>query len=159
MDKTFSPSYSSSQVTYVEAEAVELSRFRFHRKRTASTASASLIMALQCKIVVTEKRWNAKNSSNMIAYSFFMRENNAWLLILKLPFLCFSEVATTSNLSFSAPAIVCHYVGIPASLESFLHCFCILVEGLSLLFHHASMFPEKVCMTMKKMYLHTHITP
>ena len=43
MDKTCSPSYSSSQITYVEAEAVEFShcRFRFHRKRTASTASAS----------------------------------------------------------------------------------------------------------------------
>ena len=43
MGKTFSPSYSSSQITYVEAEAVCFSRFRFrfHRKRTASTASAS----------------------------------------------------------------------------------------------------------------------
>ena len=30
MDKTFSPSYSLSQITYVEAEAVEFSRFRFH---------------------------------------------------------------------------------------------------------------------------------
>ena len=34
MDKNFSPSCSSSQTTYVEAE--EFSRFRFHRKRTAS---------------------------------------------------------------------------------------------------------------------------
>ena len=41
MDKTFSPSYSPSQITYVEAEAVGFSRFLFHRKRTASTASAS----------------------------------------------------------------------------------------------------------------------
>jgi len=41
MDKKFSPSYSSSQITYVEAEAVEFSRFRFHKKRTTSTASAS----------------------------------------------------------------------------------------------------------------------
>jgi len=41
MDKKFSPSYSSSQTTYVEAEAVEFSRFRFNRQRTASTASAS----------------------------------------------------------------------------------------------------------------------
>jgi len=40
MDKTFSPSYSQSEITYVEAEAVEFSRFRFHRKRTASTAFA-----------------------------------------------------------------------------------------------------------------------
>jgi len=72
-----------------------------------------------------------------------MRENNAWLLILKLPFLCFSGVATASNLSFSAPAIVCHHVGIPGSLVSFLHCFHILVEELSLLFHHASKFPKK----------------
>jgi len=40
MDKTFSPSYYSIQITYVEAEAVEFSRFRFHfhRKRTASTS-------------------------------------------------------------------------------------------------------------------------
>jgi len=36
MEKTFSPSYSSSQITYVEA--VEFSRFRFYRKRTASTS-------------------------------------------------------------------------------------------------------------------------
>jgi len=40
MCKTFLLSYSSSQITYVEAEAVECSCFRFHRKRTASTASA-----------------------------------------------------------------------------------------------------------------------
>ena len=40
MDKSVSPTYSSSQITYVEAEAVEFSRFRFHRKRTASTASS-----------------------------------------------------------------------------------------------------------------------
>jgi len=40
MDKTFSPSYSPSQITYVEAEAVGFSCFRFHRKRTASTASS-----------------------------------------------------------------------------------------------------------------------
>jgi len=59
----------------------------------------------------------------MIAYSFFMRENNAWLLILKWPLLRFSGVATASNLSFSAPAIVCHHVGIPASHVSFLHVF------------------------------------
>jgi len=78
-----------------------------------------------------------------IAYSFFMRENNPCLLILKLPFLCFSGVATVSNLYFSPPAIVCHRVGIPASLVSFLHCFYILVEGLSLFIHHASKFPEK----------------
>ena len=38
MDKTFSPSYSPSQKTYVEVEAVRFSRFRFHRKRTASTS-------------------------------------------------------------------------------------------------------------------------
>jgi len=44
---------------------------------------------------------------------------------------------------FSAPAMVCHHVGIPASLVSFLHCFYILVEGLSLLFHHASKFSRK----------------
>ena len=37
MDKTLSPSYSSSQIKYVEAEAVKFSRFRFHRKRTASS--------------------------------------------------------------------------------------------------------------------------
>jgi len=48
-----------------------------------------------------------------------MTENNAWLLILKLLFLCFSGVATASNLTFSAPGIVCHHVGIPASLVSF----------------------------------------
>jgi len=31
MGKTISPSYSSSQITYVEVEMVEFSRFRFHR--------------------------------------------------------------------------------------------------------------------------------
>jgi len=72
-----------------------------------------------------------------------MRENNAWLLILKLPFLCFSEVAAASNLAFSALAIVRHYTGTLASLVPFLHCFYILVEGLSLLFHHVPKFPEK----------------
>ena len=38
-NKTFSPSYSPNQITYVEAEAVGFSRFRFrfHRKRTASS--------------------------------------------------------------------------------------------------------------------------
>ena len=41
MDKNFLPSYCSIQLTYVEAEAVEFSPFRFHRKTTASTASAS----------------------------------------------------------------------------------------------------------------------
>ena len=41
MDKTFSPSYDPSQITYVEAEAVGFSRFHFRRKRIASTASAS----------------------------------------------------------------------------------------------------------------------
>ena len=58
MDKTFSPSYYSIQITYVEAEAVEFSRFRFHfhRKRTASRfhipgvfplpASTSLVTSL-----------------------------------------------------------------------------------------------------------------
>jgi len=55
MDKNFSPSCSSSQITYVEAEAVEFSRFRFrfHRERNASTASAStsLIYRLLCKIL------------------------------------------------------------------------------------------------------------
>jgi len=35
MDKNLSPNYSSSQITY--SEAVEFSRFRFHRKRTASS--------------------------------------------------------------------------------------------------------------------------
>jgi len=46
MDKIFSPSYFSSQITYVEAEAVEFSRFcfRFHRRRIASTASASAFL-------------------------------------------------------------------------------------------------------------------
>ena len=40
--QTFSPSYSSSQITYVEAEAVEFLRFRFH-KRGPPPTSASLV--------------------------------------------------------------------------------------------------------------------
>jgi len=43
MDKTFWPSYSPSQITNVEAEAVGFLRFRLHRKRTAS---ASLVGAV-----------------------------------------------------------------------------------------------------------------
>ena len=46
MDKTFSPSYSSSQITYVEAEAAGFSRFHFRRKKTAS-ASTSLVVPPQ----------------------------------------------------------------------------------------------------------------
>jgi len=41
MVKTFSSSYSPSQITYVEAEAVGFSRFCFHTERTTSTASTS----------------------------------------------------------------------------------------------------------------------
>ena len=50
MDKNFSPSYSSSQTTYVEAESVKFLRFRFHSKRTASKASSFRfhIPALMC---------------------------------------------------------------------------------------------------------------
>jgi len=72
-----------------------------------------------------------------------MTENNARLLTLKLPFLCFSGVTTASNLSFSALTIVCHHVGIAVSLVSFLCCFYILVKELSLLFKQATMFSEK----------------
>jgi len=49
--------------------------------------------------------------------------------IPKLPFLCSSGVVIANNLSFSAPAIVCHHVGIPGSPVSFLHCFYVLVEA------------------------------
>jgi len=103
------------------------------------------ITDLQCKDCGDRKALKCQEllKHDSIAYSFFMRENNTWLLILTLSFLCFSGVATVSNLSFSPPAIVCHRVGIPAALVSFLHCFYILVEGLSLLIHHASKFPEK----------------
>jgi len=52
MDKTFSPSYSSSQITY--AEAVEFSRFRFHRKRTAST---SLLCAHAAQAFPIATKW------------------------------------------------------------------------------------------------------
>ena len=75
---------------------------------------------------MTKTRENAKNSPNMIAYSFFMTEKMARLLILKLRFLCFSGVATASNLSFQAPAIVCHHVGTPASLVIFSPLFLYL---------------------------------
>jgi len=88
-----------------------------------------------------------------------MTENNARLLILELPFLYFLAVATASNLSFSAPAIVRHHVGTPASLLSFL-CFYILVERLSLLINHCFKVIRKIVdMTLKKMNLHTHIAP
>jgi len=58
MHKTVSPSYSLSQANYVEAEVVGFSRFlvRFHKKRTASTASAStsLIARAQFALRVAE---------------------------------------------------------------------------------------------------------
>ena len=41
MDKTFSPSYSPSQITYVEAVGFSPFCFRFHRKRTGFITSAS----------------------------------------------------------------------------------------------------------------------
>ena len=111
------------------------------------------------KIMVTEKRWNAKNSSNMIAYSFFMRENNAWLLIPKLPFLCFSEVAAASNLAFSALAIVRHYTGTLASLLSFLHFFKSCWKDSPCSSIMLPSFQKKVNMTMKKMNLHIILHP
>jgi len=72
-----------------------------------------------------------------------MTEKIAQLRILKLPFLCFSEAANASNLSFSVPAIVCRHVGIPAFLVSFLHCSYILVEGLSSIYYYDSKFLGK----------------
>ena len=56
--KTFLPSYSSSQIIYVEAEAVDFLRFRFHRKRTASIVSAStfLFATLGYKVLIEKKR-------------------------------------------------------------------------------------------------------
>ena len=101
------------------------------------------IMALQCKDCGDRKALKCQEFPKYYSILFFQRESNAWLLILKLPFLYFSGEATASNLSFSAPAIVCHLVGIPVSLVSFLYCFFILVEGLSLLFYHASKISEK----------------
>jgi len=56
------------------------------------------IMALQCKEVVKKQGQNVKKSPNMISYSFFMTKKIARLLIQKLSFLCFSGVATASNL-------------------------------------------------------------
>jgi len=46
MNKKFLPSYYSSQITYVEAEVVEFSRFRFHRKRTASTSLVTIVFSV-----------------------------------------------------------------------------------------------------------------
>ena len=59
MDKTYLPSFSSSEITY--AEAVEFLRFCFHSERTASIASTSLILI------------QANDSTNAI-----LNANNTW---------------------------------------------------------------------------------
>ena len=43
MDKIFSPKLLTSQITYVEAEAVEFSRFRFHILGLENNFSAVLL--------------------------------------------------------------------------------------------------------------------
>jgi len=58
MDRNVSPNLLFKSITYVEAEAVEVSRFRFHRKRTASTASTSLPKTLNLKIKPQPKTLN-----------------------------------------------------------------------------------------------------
>ena len=62
--------------------------------------TTQILWLCNAKIVV-KKRENAKNSPNMIACSFFMTEKIARLLIQKLSYLCFSWVATASNLFLS----------------------------------------------------------
>jgi len=79
----------------------------------------------------------------MIGYSFFMTEKIARLLILKLPFLCFfgsSYCQQTLYLKHQQQYAIMWY---SRSLVSFLHSFCILVKGLSLLFNYASKFSGK----------------
>jgi len=55
--KFFAKILSSSQITYVEAEGVGFSRFRirFHRKRTASTGSASLDRTVKSEIAIKKQ--------------------------------------------------------------------------------------------------------
>jgi len=64
MDKTFSPSYSPSQINYVEAEAVGFSRFRFHKKGPfpplplPASASTSLARVKEYAYYVNKLRQN-----------------------------------------------------------------------------------------------------
>jgi len=77
--------------------------------------TTQILWPCSAKVVVKKQRSNAKNCPNMIAYSFFMTEKIVRLLIQKLSFLCFSGVATASNLflSTSNSLPTCWYSSIP----------------------------------------------
>ena len=55
-------------------------------------------------------------------------------------FYCFSGRATTTNIPFQTPTVVCHRVCVPMSLVSFLHSFDVLMEAFS--FALCSLFPD-----------------
>ena len=55
-------------------------------------------------------------------------------------FYCFSGRATTTNIPFQTPTVVCHHVCVPMFLVSFLHSFDVLMEAFS--FALCSLFPD-----------------
>ena len=71
MDKTFLPSYSPSQITY--AEVVGFSSFRFHRKRTAATASASTFrFHISASRYWNVTRFKSKTNDMVISGDFYL---------------------------------------------------------------------------------------
>jgi len=93
------------------------------------------ITDLQCKDCGDRKALKCQEllKHDSIAYSFFMRENNTWLLILTLSFLCFSGVATVSNLFFTTSNSLpsCWY----SSCLGIFSPLCLYLGGRTLLAH------------------------
>ena len=85
MDKTFQLrlySYFSSQITCVEGEAVDFSRFRFHRKRTASTQSTVHLLHQVMTTIgyIVKRQWSVKRVSNHRTAAYFIVEKQHLLL-------------------------------------------------------------------------------
>ena len=77
-DETFSPSSPSSQITYVEAEAVEYSRLRFRRKRFASTASASTFLVVEHHVSKITFRFS-NNIPEFLTVHWMTRDRYLWI--------------------------------------------------------------------------------
>ena len=92
MDKTFSPRYSPSRITY--AEAVGFSRFRFHRKRPASS-SCFHIPVLKYYLLRTQ---NITSSSLSKVTVVFLLENLCRCPLSRLALLIIGNLAGFYNL-------------------------------------------------------------
>ena len=92
MDKTFSPSY----ITY--AEAVGFSRFRFHRKRTASTTSSFRFHIPGCSIIQgVSFNYHQRNVRSRVAVAKFQ---------VSVSSRNFSQVSV-SEVAVSTTSLVC----------------------------------------------------